>query len=80
MPPLNAHADVSSMPRGLNFGLNLNLHPCFMYASSKVSGMTARMCRLVGALAVRLCDKYLNLMCSLNYLGKVHSGYRGVTC
>ena len=36
-PPLNLHADVSSGTRGLNFGLNLYLHPYSVYASNKGS-------------------------------------------
>ena len=39
-PPLNAHSDVSSRARGLNFGLSLHLHPYFVYASSEDSGET----------------------------------------
>ena len=34
-PPINAHVDLSSRTRGLNFGLSLCLHPYFVYASSK---------------------------------------------
>ena len=37
-PPLNAHAEVSSSARCLNFGLGLHLYPYFMYASSEGSG------------------------------------------
>ena len=40
-PPLNAHADVSSRARGLNFGQRLYLHPYFVYTSSKGSGRSA---------------------------------------
>ena len=38
MPLINAHADVYSKARGLNFGLSLYLHPCFMYTSCEGSG------------------------------------------
>ena len=34
-PPIN---DISSRARGLNFGLNFHLHPCFVHASRKGSG------------------------------------------
>ena len=30
MPIINAHADISSEARGLNFGLSLYLHPYFV--------------------------------------------------
>ena len=42
---INAHADISSNVRGLDFGLSLHLHPCFMYASSKGSGESLLICR-----------------------------------
>ena len=31
---LNDHADISSRARGLIVGLNINLHPYFVYTSS----------------------------------------------
>ena len=37
-PPLNAHADVSSGARSLNFGVSLHLHANFVYMSSEGSG------------------------------------------
>ena len=45
-PPLNAHADLHTVARGLNFGLTLHLHQNFVYASSEGSGESARLCRL----------------------------------
>ena len=38
MPLINAHADVISTARGLSFGMSIQLHPCFVYTSSKGSG------------------------------------------
>ena len=46
-PHLNAHAEVSSGARGLNFVLSLHLHPYFVYASGEGSDETAHMRRLV---------------------------------
>ena len=40
-PHLNAHADITSGARDLNFDLSLHLHPYFVYASSKGSGESA---------------------------------------
>ena len=40
MPPINAHADISSEPRGLIFGPSLYQHSCFVYGSSEGSGET----------------------------------------
>ena len=45
-PPLNPYFEISSWARGLNCGQSLNLHPYFMYASSKGSGESAHLCRL----------------------------------
>ena len=59
---LNAHADISSEAGGLKFGLSLHPHPYFVYASSKGSGKTVCMCRLVLAFAAGRCDKLQNLM------------------
>ena len=44
---LNAHADVFSGVRGLNFCLSLHLHPYFVNASGEDSDETAHMRRLV---------------------------------
>ena len=45
--PLNAHADLSSEAKGLNFCLSLHLQPFFEYASCEGSGESARLRRLV---------------------------------
>ena len=37
MLPINAHTDVSSKARRLNFGLSFCLHPCLVYATSEGS-------------------------------------------
>ena len=47
MSLINAHADISSETRGLNFGLSIYQLPYFMCASSKGSGYSAQMRRLV---------------------------------
>ena len=44
----------------INFGLNL--HPYFVYASSKDSGVSAHMRRFVWASTACWCDKYWNLV------------------
>ena len=36
--PLNAHADISTVARGLNFGMSLHLHIYFMHAINEGSG------------------------------------------
>ena len=38
---INAHADIFSIARSLNFGLSLHLHPFFVYASSEGFGESA---------------------------------------
>ena len=58
-PDLNAHADLPSGVRGLNFGLSLHKHPFLLYASSEDSGESARMRRLASVIAARQCDKYI---------------------
>ena len=58
----NMHAQPSSWARYLNFGRTLRLLPYFMSAKREGSGETAPMRRLIWAFAVRLCDKYHNLM------------------
>ena len=52
----------------LIFGQTLRLLPCFMCANSEGSGEAAQMRSLIWAFAVRLCDKYDNLMSWLIYL------------
>ena len=47
---------TSSGARCLIFGRTLRLLPYFMYANSKGSGETARMCRLARAFTGRLCE------------------------
>ena len=44
-PPLNVHADISSLPRGLNFSLRRHQHPFIVYASSEGSDESAHMRR-----------------------------------
>ena len=51
-PPINAHADLSSKKRNLNFGPRLYLHPNLMHASSKGSGELGHMQRLAVAFLV----------------------------
>ena len=46
MPPLNAHADLPSEVRCLNFGLSLYLHPCIVYSSSDDFGVSVHMCSI----------------------------------
>ena len=59
-PILQMH--MRSGARCLIFGRTLRLLPYFMWSNSEGSGETARMRRLAWAFAVRLCDKYHNLM------------------
>ena len=47
---LNDNAGVSSKVRFF-FSLSLNLHPCFVYASSESTGKPTRMYRLAWAIA-----------------------------
>ena len=35
--PLNTHVGISSRAGGLHFDMSLDLHPCFMYPSSRNS-------------------------------------------
>ena len=44
--PLNAYADVSSRARGINFGLNLQLHLYFVYTSSEGSAKLVHLHRV----------------------------------
>ena len=44
---LNMHAKLSSGTRGLNLDLGLHPHPYFICKSSKGSGETAHLCRLI---------------------------------
>ena len=48
-PHLNAHADIPSGNRNLNFGLSLHLHPNSVYASrdAKGSGQSMQVYMLV---------------------------------
>ena len=61
-PPLNVSADVSIGARGINYDKSLHLDPCFVYASSEVSGESARVCALaqarVGIRCSKLCNTY----------------------
>ena len=45
-PTITSHSDISSGARSLNFGLSLDLHPYFVYASSEDSGVSAHVRRL----------------------------------
>ena len=38
LPLINAYAEVSSEGRGINFSVNLYLHPYFIYACREGSG------------------------------------------
>ena len=58
---IKAQAGVSNKARGLNFGIDLYLHPYFVNASSEGSGESAHMRRLAWAVAVREYGKYWNL-------------------
>ena len=68
MPPLNAHADIFSRVRGLNYVLNTHLVPYYVYVRSKGSGETAHVGRLAPAFPAHLCDEYQNLTCWLEYI------------
>ena len=46
MKELNAHRDILSGARGLNFGPSLQVHPCFVYANSEGSTEYAYLKRL----------------------------------
>ena len=50
--PLNDHVDLSSRARGVNFGLNLHLHPYYVIAGSYGSGQSAQVHRLASAFVV----------------------------
>ena len=55
-PPLDAHADIFSRTRGLNFGLSLHLHSNFVYASKEGSSESTHLRRLalsLGCLIMR---------------------------
>ena len=69
------HAQPSNAARCLIFGQTLRR--TFICVNSEGSGQTARMRRLAWAFAVRLCDKYHNVMSWLNYWfpSTVFSGY-----
>ena len=54
--------NVSSRDIGLNFSMRYQLHPYFVYASSKGAEETARMRMLVCYFAAGRCDKYQTLM------------------
>ena len=56
------HAQPSNAATRLIFGQILRLLIYFMCANSEGSGETARMRSLAWTFAVRLCDKYHNLM------------------
>ena len=63
MSPLNAHIDVSSRARSLNFDPGLHFHSYFVYASSETSGESAHMRRLVRVFNARQCDQYQICTC-----------------
>ena len=46
MSLVNTHADLSSKARGLNFSLNLHLHPYFVYVRSIGPGKSVHVRRL----------------------------------
>ena len=64
-PPINTHADISRGAKGLNFGLNLHLHPFFVYVGSNGFCESVLLCRLVCVFVALHCDEYQNHMCWL---------------
>ena len=71
--PLNAHADVFSGAKGLNFGMSLHLYPYFGYASIEGSGEVAHLRRFACAFVARKGGKYQHLMTLLIFLDTVNS-------
>ena len=67
MPLINANAKVSSEGRDLNFGLNLQIHPYFVYASRIGSGKSAHMCRFARDSDCSLC-RFLIYTCFFSLL------------
>ena len=61
-PLMNAIADVLSKSRDLKFGLSFHLHPYIVHPRSEGYGKSARMRRLVIALAADRCDTKRNCM------------------
>ena len=59
---INAHGEVSSKARSLNFWQSLHVHLYFAYASNEGSGESARMRRLAWVFGARWCDTYRNLV------------------
>ena len=72
---LQTHAQQFTGATSLIFGQTLRLLPHFMCANSKGSDQTACMRSLAWAFAVRLCDKYHNLMSWLKYTFQVESAF-----
>ena len=56
---LHMHAELSRGGRGIDLVRSIIYVTC---TSSEASGETSWMGRLIGAIAVRICDKYQNLM------------------
>ena len=54
-----------------NLNLSLHLHPCFVYASSKGSGKSVHLHRLIWAFVALQCDNFQNLMCWLIWFENV---------
>ena len=51
--PINAHAVISTLARGLNIGQGLHLHPYFIYAHSEGSGEYVHLSRPAGVITTR---------------------------
>ena len=62
-PLIITHSGVSRETRCLKVVQSLLQLEYFVYARSESPGDVMRTCRLVGALATRLCNKNHHLMC-----------------
>ena len=58
---INMHSQLSCGVRWQHLGLRIHLVPKFMHERSEGSVESVAMCRLVCAVADRLCDKYAKL-------------------
>ena len=55
-PLINAHGDLFSKVRGLNFGLSFHLHHNLEHLSSRETGKSVHMCRLALIFTASQCD------------------------
>ena len=62
-PIIIAHSGISRETRSLIVVRSLLQLAYFVYARSESPGEVMRTCRLVGAFAIRLCNKNHHLMC-----------------